>query len=151
MYINRIKYLNCSVRPFFLAVFLCVFVGCSGKLTEKDLPQLNGYWEIKKVTLADGTVKTYNVNLTIDYIELDRLTGFRKKVKPKFNGSYDTSDDAELFTITKKDEDFQLTYKNDLSHWNETIVQLSKNHFSVVAEDGAQYDYKRYEPINVHE
>lgn len=136
---------------FFLVGFFYFFISCSQQIVENDLKLLEGYWEIEKVTLPDGNIKTYNVNMTIDYIKMNGLKGYRKKVKPKFNGTYDTSNDAEPFIVLKKGESFQLEYKNDLSHWTESLVELSKDNFSVLGEDGTQYDYKRYEPINVGE
>ena len=35
-----------------------------------DLKNLNGYWEIEKVTFPNGETKDYSVSTTIDYIEL---------------------------------------------------------------------------------
>ena len=80
----------------------CIFlwVGCTRTVSKEDLKRLNGYWEIEKVSLPDGTVKEYKVNPTIDYVQIDGLKGFRKKVHPKLDGTYDASNDAELFVIT---------------------------------------------------
>ncbi|WP_158976164.1 hypothetical protein [Cellulophaga sp. L1A9] len=130
-------------------LFLFIVTSCSQKITEEQLSDLNGYWEIEKVTLPDGQKKEYTVNETIDYIQLDGLKGFRKKVKPTFSGTYITSDDAETFTLFNKEDTYLLTYKTEISEWTETLKSISKDQFSVTNEDNITYFYKRYEPINI--
>ncbi len=128
-------------------VLLCI--GCTDKVSQEDLRHLNGYWEITKVTFPNGSSKEYNLNLSVDYIEYNDLKGFRKKVQPKLDGTYDTSNDSELFTILEKEGVFELYYKNDLSEWKEQIVALSENNFTVVNAENITYTYKRFQPINV--
>lgn len=132
-------------------LILCFFfiLGCSNKISEEDLRNLNGYWEIQQVTFADGKVKEYTVNTSLDYIQIDGLKGFRKKVYPKFDGTYDTSNDAEFFLIIAHEGNFEFNYKNELSQWKETIITLSSNKFSVIDKENITYVYKRFQPINV--
>ncbi|WP_281542902.1 hypothetical protein [Maribacter aestuarii] len=110
---------------------------------------LNGYWEISEVEFPDGNTKEYKINSNVDYFQLEGLKGFRKKVNPKFDGSFETSDDAEPFTILEENEVFTIRYKNNLSSWQEIIVSLSNENFSLKNEEGTIYHYKRFEPINV--
>ena len=128
-----------------------IFFGCSTSVAEEDLKQLNGYWEITEVTFPDGNTKDFKVNPTVDYIELEGLAGFRKKMQPKFDGSFTTSNDAEPFTIERKENIFEFHYKNDMSEWREQIIDVSNNTFSVVNETNVTYTYKRFEPINADE
>lgn len=125
------------------------FVACQSEVSKEDLKQLNGYWEIKTVVFPDGTTKEYKSSSTVDYFEIENLKGFRKKVQPKLNGTYDTSNDAELFTIVKKERGFQMVYKNELSEWSETLLSLHETSFSVVNKEGVRYDYNRFEPIEL--
>ena len=85
-----------------LLLFLS-FLACSEKISVSDLNYINGYWEIEKVKFPDGESKEYVVNLTIDYFEYNNMKGFRKKVQPTFDGTYNTSSDAESFQINEKD------------------------------------------------
>ncbi|MDT7829978.1 hypothetical protein RQM65_15025 [Pricia sp. S334] len=137
------------MKKTILVVFLFAFLGCSEEVPKKDLPNLNGYWEIEQVIFPDGTTKEYTVSTTVDYIELNETEGFRKKVRPQFNGTYETSHDAETFSISKKDDTFIMHYKTGLSEWSENLVALNGNTFSVVNEEGLRYDYRRFEPIVV--
>ena len=138
------------MRQLYTLILCLALFGCKDKIVKSDLNFITGYWEIEKVTLPDGSKKEYPVNTSIDYMEVNNLMGFRKKVQPKFNGTYDTSNDAELFTIYERDGVFFINYKTELSEWQEKIVSLSKNNLSLKSEDNITYHYKRFEPININ-
>lgn len=145
---SKLKFITQTIYIF----VVLLLVGCQStpdKISEKELAKLNGYWEIEKVTLADGSIKQYNVNTSIDYIQLDGLEGFRKKMQPKLNGTYQTSDDAEKFKLIKENDHFVFYYHNDLSEWSERLLNVSADHFTVVNEAGIRYDYKKFEPISI--
>ncbi len=129
--------------------YLFIFFGCSSGVSKEDLAQLNGYWEIEQVIFPDGNTKNYQVSTAVDYIQLEGLKGFRKKVNPKFDGTYETSNDAEAFMISEKGENFTINYKTELSEWAEKLTALGSDTFSVVNAEGLQYDYKRFEPIAI--
>ncbi len=129
-------------------IFL-LLVSCQNKVSQEELTLLNGYWEIERVILSDGQTKEYKVNTTVDYIEVQDLSGFKKKVYPKFDGTFDTSNDAENFTILKQKDGFEIYYKSELSEWSEVIKSLTKNSFSVSSAENITYVYKRFVPINV--
>ncbi|MBU2945586.1 hypothetical protein KO521_02575 [Zobellia uliginosa] len=138
------------MKKIFLIGFIGLFFGCTSGISEQDLNKLDGYWEITEVTLPDGQKKEYKLNTTVDYISTDGKKGFRKKMQPRLDGTYETSDDAEAFVITKNDEDFSINYKTELSEWSEKLVDLDDVTFSVVNKEGIRYDYKRFEPISIN-
>ncbi len=133
-----------------ILILLVLLVGCNSKVAKEDLQQLNGYWEIEKVSFPNGETKDFMSSTTIDYIELDGMKGFRKKVQPKFNGTFETSNDAELFTIVQYGEGFVLNYSGSINSWKEEIISISKDNFSVTNQDTLTYTYKRYEPLNLN-
>ncbi|MGB3151714.1 MAG: hypothetical protein WBB27_13730, partial [Maribacter sp.] len=98
-----------------------ILLSC-GSVTEDELTLLNGYWEITEVEFPNGKKKEYKMNSNVDYFKVDNLKGYRKKVNPKFDGSFETSDDAEPFTIFKDDDTFKMRYNNNLSTWEENIL-----------------------------
>lgn len=136
------------MRKASIVCIVLLLAACSDKIELATIANLNGYWEIEKVTFPDGNSKEYNINTTVDYFEVKELKGFRKKVQPKFNGTYETSDDAANFSILEKEGLFTIYYSNDLSEWTEQLTQISANTFSVRTEDGILYQYKRFNPIN---
>ena len=137
------------MNRIFLLSLLLLFMACGDKITSSELQHLNGYWEIQKVVFPQGDTKEYNLNTTIDFITLEHNTGFRKKVQPKLDGTYITSDDAVSFRIINVDGDFKLHYSNDLNQWEERIIEISKERLTVVSEENIRYYYKRYQPIVV--
>lgn len=137
------------MKRIFAIGFCFLFLGCTNGISKGDLELLNGYWEINEVIFSDGKKKEYNVNTSVDYIEFKGLKGFRKKVQPKFNGTFQTSDDAEAFLISEIDGNFFINYKTELSEWSEKLVQLNSDTFSVVNEEDVRYEYKRFEPISI--
>ena len=132
--------------PVVLSVFL--FWGCATNVSEEDLKYLNGYWEIEEVTFPNGQTKEFKASTTVDYIEVKGLKGFRKKVQPRFNGTFETSDDAEFFSLSPTGTDFEFHYKHEDNEWKERILNISQNHFSVVNSDTLTYTYKKFESIN---
>ncbi len=128
-----------------------IMMGCAKEVRKEAIPQLNGYWEINEVVFPDGQTKEYGMSTTIDYIQVEGLKGFRKKVQPKFDGTFDTSNDAEFFSIQEREGDWIMFYKTELSEWTERLVQLDAQHFSVVNEALIRYEYKRFSPININE
>ncbi|TMM53861.1 hypothetical protein FEE95_18365 [Maribacter algarum] len=134
----------------FIFSFL-VLLGCTTKIAQQDISKLNGYWEIEQVTFPNGETKEFTVNPTVDYIELDGLKGFRKKMQPKFDGSFTTSNDAEPFLIQENNGEFKIHYKNAMSEWSEVIKSISQDKFSVTNHDTLTYTYKRFQSINLEE
>ncbi len=137
------------MRGTFIIACMMLLVGCHTKVVEDDLHLLNGYWEISKVNFPDGQLKEYNVNTSIDYIYLEGRKGYRKKMQPKFDGTFETSDDAEMFVIEKHTNQYQVTYSTALSSWKEDLIALSTEGFSVINEAGITYTYKRFEVFNI--
>jgi len=117
---------------------------------ETFVEHLEGYWEIEEVTLADGSKKSYTYNDTVDYIEIsDSLAGFRIKVKPLFDGSYETSKDSEQFTIKIENDSLNLYYKTPFDTWKETVLLATEDQIKVINKNKAVFLYKRFIPIDI--
>lgn len=130
---------------------LILLVGCHPEIPGEALHQLNGYWEIEKVTFPNGQTKDFMASTTIDYIEVKDRAGFRKKVQPKFDGTFETSNDAELFKIISNGNSFQFEYTGSSETWMENLIELSADRFSVTNRDTLTYTYKRYQPMNLEQ
>ena len=147
MYTNRMKYLNFK----FILVSIIISFTISCKINSNDfINHIEGYWEIESVTLKDGTKKDYNYNNTIDFILItDSLTGFRKKLKPNFQGTFETSNQAETFVIKIENDSLNVYYKTAFDNWKETILLATDKHLQVINKNHIIYTYKRYEPLNL--
>lgn len=131
-----------------LLLLLTSLISCN-TISEEKLKFLNGYWEIDYVEFPNGGKKEYKINETVDYIQLDGSAGYRKKVTPRFDGNFETSDDAEPFEIETKEDTFIIVYKNNLSEWQETLMALSEDNLTIQNSDGIRYHYKRFVPIRI--
>lgn len=130
---------------------LIFFSNCS-KVPNYDLQELNGYWEIEQVKLHNGKEKKYNVNQTIDYIEIsDSLIGFRKKLKPNLSGSYQMSMDAEVLKILIENDSINMYYTTPYSKWKETILSVNNSSLKIINQNNDVFLYKRFEPINIEQ
>lgn len=134
---------------FFILSFVFLCLSCGSPVNTDDLELLNGYWEIEAVRTEDGQTRSYPASTTIDFLEVRESEGYRKKVQPKFDGSFSTSDDAINFRIIQRGEAVFLLYRSGDDHWEEELTTLEKDRFSLRGPGGVTYQYKRYEPIKL--
>jgi len=132
---------------FTIATSLLVISACSSP-SSVDVQQLNGYWSISSVELEDGTRKDFKISTTVDFIEVTDTSGVRKKVNPKLDGSFITSDNFETFLVKKIQDSIQLQYRTEFDQWNETVLSTTDSTFSVLNKDQKIYHYKRFTPFN---
>lgn len=131
------------MKRILLLIVLVSALSCKQKITEADLSNLNGYWEIEKVELPDGDKKEYKVNETIDFFKIEANKGFRKKVMPQLDGTYLTNDIQEDVVVIVKDGDASLQYKTTYASWKEEIIELTKDKLVVKNQQEIEYYYKR--------
>ena len=137
------------MKKIVLLAFLILLAACYDQISKENLSLLNGYWEIEKVSFPDGNTKSYTANTAIDFITIEGTSGYKKKVYPKLDGTFETSNDFQPFVLIGKEDGFEIQYKNNLNNWVERIDYLADNAFSVTNEEGITYSYKRFEPINI--
>lgn len=133
----------------YIIVLLILILSCK-KSPEALITHLNGYWEIDEVTLVDGSKRDYNYNDTIDFLSInDSLVGFRKKLMPNIDGSFSTSNDAEVLKIVIENDSLNIYYKTPYAEWKETVLEATKDKLLIQNKDKLLYLYKRYEPLEL--
>lgn len=138
------------MKNILLSIILLTFLSACSKSPETYIKHINGYWEIENVTLSNGITKDYPFSETIDFIAInDSLKGFRKKMKPLFNGTYETSKDAENLTVKIEDDSLNIYYKTLYSSWKETVLFANKTQLKVANKNNDIYTYKRFKPIEI--
>lgn len=138
------------MKKLIVIIYFFTFLNCSDN-PESYIDHLPGYWEIDEVTLPDGTKRDYNYNETIDFFTIsDSLTGFRKKLKPNFDGSFSTSEDAEAITLVIENDSLNIYYKTQFSEWKETVVKATETQLIIQNQNQLRYMYKRYEPLDLN-
>ncbi|AEH01709.1 hypothetical protein [Lacinutrix sp. 5H-3-7-4] len=138
------------MRKIIFSLIFLVLLNCSNS-PETFIDHVNGYWEIESVTLPDGTKKEYTINQTIDYIIVnDSLKGFRKKMTPNYNGSYETSKNIETLNLKIENDSLNIYYSTQYTNWKETILLANEKELKIVNKDNKVYTYKRFTPININ-
>ena len=122
-----------------------IFYSCN---ETKNLQYMNGYWEINSVMIEGKEIKNYPFSGTIDYFILDEKNkGFRKKVKPKIDGSFEINMHEIKFEIEMKKNDIYLVYGKG-KNFVESVVKLDSTKMILKNMDGFVYEYKRFLPNN---
>ena len=70
-----------------LIILFFFIISCDKQI---NLDLINGYWEIVSVSKNNEFVKEYPFSNAVDFFIIDSLNnGYRKKIKPKINGSFE--------------------------------------------------------------
>ena len=127
---------------------LIAIISCSEKDPEEQIKNLNGYWQIEKVEVANDSVVEYSLSQYIDYIEMKDSTGFRKKLQPQLDGGYiEASKNSEAITARIEGNQLILQYKTPFDKWQEEVVVADGEHLIIKNADDKKYYYKKYEPL----
>lgn len=126
-------------------IFLFVsLLACNARTNEEKIENLNGYWIISKVETNEGKTKEYSFSSTVDYFELKNNKGFRKKVKPKLDGTYIVSEAIENIVVKVENDSINLYYSTGMDQWKETLIASEKNEITFLNEYGNKYTYERF-------
>lgn len=126
-----------------------LLLSCKADVKKEDLSKLSGYWEIKKVTMADGKTKDYKVNETIDFFEVKDKEGFRQKVMPQFDGTFRTNGIKENIKIFEVGKTYFIECKTDYGKWNEEIITLEDSTLVLKNKQNLIYTYKKFKPFSL--
>ena len=84
---------------------------------------VEGYWEIDQVHKNGAKIKAFKISTGIDYFKINSdRSGFRKKLKPNFQGTFETSDDVLNFEIKTEHNSLFLIYNDNATTYSEEII-----------------------------
>lgn len=134
------------LKPLFLAASgLVLLLSCGNSVGNPEM--LNGYWEIREVEFPDGQHKEYMSNSTIDFFQVEGLAGYRKKVQPQVNGTFQTSDDAAPLRILQQEGSLYLVFEQEEDSWQEEVLKLTDTELITRHDNGLEYTYERHNPL----
>lgn len=127
--------------------FFILLNSCQSKVT--TYPSfVEGYWEIVSVTKNQKKVKEYKMSGSIDYFKVNAdLSGYRKKVTPRFDGTFEMSQHESEFTISIRNNRLWIDYANNDVSYSEEIIRVNSASLIISNSDGFIYTYKPYEPL----
>jgi hypothetical protein len=129
-------------------LLIMILLSCNSDAALEKVDNLNGYWEITKAELPEGITKEFKYSEIVDFIEVDSLTGFRKKVRPQIDGSFITTNDEEVFEVKFENDSINLYYTTPYANWKETVISSEENELVVINPRGIIYTYKRFTPYS---
>ena len=134
---------------YFTPILFFILISCNNNVTQEDIQQLNGYWDIDKVESVDKKVTEYKANSTIDYYFVnDKNEGYRKKTTLDFSGTYKTNNIKDKIVIEDKDGSFIIKTTTSLDNWEDTIVSLTSEKMVLKNEKGVLFYYNKHEKFN---
>ncbi|MBT7850441.1 MAG: lipocalin family protein [Flavobacteriaceae bacterium] len=112
------------------------------------IPFIEGYWEIVSVTKDQKKVKEFKMSGSIDYFKLNAdLSGYRKKMTPRFDGAFEMSQHQSDFTLSVKEGHLWIQYDNNEVAYSEEILRANSSSLLISNSNGFIYTYKPYEPL----
>ena len=136
------------MKKLFVLICLCA-VGCKSNPTDR-IDSIEGYWEIESVYKDDKLIKIFKISPSIDYFKIDKGSiGFRKKLKPNFNGTFETSKDVLNFEIEIQNNTLFLNYIDNATKFSEEVLLASTEKLVLKNNRGFVYNYKTYKPLDL--
>ena len=128
-------------------ILASLIYSCQTEVTNY-IPFIEGYWEIVSVTKDYKKIKEFKISGTIDYFKINPdLSGYRKKVTPRFDGAFEISKDASDFKLSIEAHQLWINYQVNGVTYREEITQANESSLVISNSDGFIYTYKPYEPL----
>jgi hypothetical protein len=124
-----------------------LITGCNNQDPAEQLDHLNGYWEIERVEFSKDSIREFKINENVDFIDIKDGTGFRKKVRPQFDGTYTVTNDEEKVVAKIEEGKLNLYYTTPFDSWKETVIMADEDKLSIKNNRGIIYHYQRFTPL----
>ena len=132
-----------------LLIIVLLAMGCKSN-PDKHIEFIEGYWEIESVYKNNQLLRTFKINSGIDYFKINPdLKGFRKKLKPNFNGTFETSKDILNFKIEIKNNVLFLNYIDNGTSYFEEVLLVNDKKLVLKNRFGLIYHYVPYELLDL--
>ena len=131
-----------------LALLLIISLNSCKLEVKTYIPFVEGYWEIVSVTKDHKKVKEFKMSGSVDYFKVNEdLSGYRKKVTPRFDGAFEMSQHQSEFTLSVDESQLWIQYDNNAVFFREEIIRANESSLIISNNDGFIYTYKPYEPL----
>ena len=126
-----------------LIILFFFIISCDRQI---NLDLINGYWEIVSVSKNNEFIKEYPFSNAVDFFIIDSLNnGYRKKIKPKINGSFEITLHEIPISIKNNNNSYEIKYYSTGNQYTETISKLDQNRLVIKNSEGIIFSYKRFE------
>lgn len=135
------------MKKLITPLLISLLCSCQSDVTNY-IPFVEGYWEIVSATKDQKKIKDFKISGVIDYFKInDDLSGYRKKVTPRFDGAFEISQDQSNFKLSTEDHQLRINYNNNGIAYKEQIMRANETSLIISNSNGFSYTYKPYEPL----
>ena len=134
-------------KEMLLLIISLLFISCNRQNPDEQKKHLEGYWEIHQVVFPGDSIRSYRFNETVDYFRIEGDEGFRKKMRPQLDGSYQITNDAEQIELKVEEEELYLYHTTPFTTWKEKVITAEEDELKLENEQGIIYHYKRFTPL----
>ena len=135
------------MKKLITPLLISLLYSCQSDVTDY-IPFIEGYWEIVSATKDQKKIKDFKISGVIDYFKInDDLSGYRKKVTPRFDGAFEISQDQSNFKLSIEDHQLRINYNNNGIAYKEQIMRANETSLIISNSNGFSYTYKPYEPL----
>ena len=135
------------MKKLITPLLISLLYSCKSDVTDY-IPFVEGYWEIVSATKDQKKIKDFKISGVIDYFKInDDLSGYRKKVTPRFDGAFEISQDQSNFKLSIEDHQLRINYNNNGIAYKEQIMRANETSLIISNSNGFSYTYKPYEPL----
>ena len=135
------------MKKLITPLLISLLYSCQSDVTDY-IPFVEGYWEIVSATKDQKKIKDFKISGVIDYFKInDDLSGYRKKVTPRFDGAFEISQDQSNFKLSIEDHQLRINYNNNGIAYKEQIIRANETSLIISNSNGFSYTYKPYEPL----
>ena len=135
------------MKKLITPLLISLLYSCQSDVTDY-IPFVEGYWEIVSATKDQKKIKDFKISGVIDYFKInDDLSGYRKKVTPRFDGAFEISQDQSNFKLSIEAHQLRINYNNNGIAYKEQIMRANETSLIISNSNGFSYTYKPYEPL----
>ena len=117
-----------------------IFFSCNNS-KKIDTSLLNGYWIIDHVSKNNEAFELNDIVLA-DFYQIIDSSGWRTKVKPLINNTYQVANSKVFFKLFRKNKRISLIIKTPWDKWEEELIKLDSISLILKIKDKI-YHYNR--------
>jgi hypothetical protein len=127
------------VKKLITPLLISLLYSCQSDVTNYK-PFVEGYWEIVSATKDQKKIKDFKISGVIDYFKInDDLSGYRKKVTPRFDGAFEISQDQSNFKLSIEDHQLWINYNSNGVVYKEQILRANEASLIISNSNGFCY------------
>ena len=92
------------------------------------------------------SIKSFTISTSVDYFKVnDDLTGYRKKVAPSLDGTFNITQHESPFILKVENNKLYIYYTVNNVTFKETLQKASDKELIITNAEGFKYTYKPFE------